>query len=295
MTELLLYGDSEANFAPSDARRSIMTHDGPHEKHGIRLYDARAAADISLAKTGFELAAFDSGVEDFADEAVVTSAYYKEVRRLVKAKTGASYAFVIGHLQRDGQHWGDGPKGGGVYAQAVHADMNQFFETSSRSTMDPRLRAALTGKHWAIFNVWRSKDFEADVEMWPLAVCDSSSVSAEDIAHCEIPPDSRPGGPDLRFFTLRLAQNDRQRFYVFPRMSAREYLIFKQYDTREPEQHLRQCFHSAVEDPHTSAHARPRRSIEVRVVAVFGEDSDHESRHERFRAELPSVLREAKL
>ena len=61
--------------------------------------------------------------------------------------------------------------------------------------------------------------------------------------------------------------NEQHRFYYFPKMKTTEALVFKQLDTRN---------HSAIACPHTSfdnvnasSNAKPRRSIEIRVMCAF--------------------------
>lgn len=247
----------------------------------ITLYDARTVHEhLSVEKQGLQLVSSPTRVTNFMDDALVTSTFYDECQEIIMAVTGAAETRVIGHLRRQGTALG--ADFGGVYARAVHADFTPFYE-SEEGGMTEQLREAVAGKHWAIFNLWRSTDLEGDIERMPLAVCDMSTVSAADIVHAE---SVGPNG-DRKTMYHRLAFNPRQHFYIAPRMTKMETLVFKQYDTRAASPEMRQCFHTAVDDPKTPNNARQRKSIEVRVVAIFGNDDDPIARKAKFESEIP--------
>lgn len=302
-----LYGETTANFTQECFRgKAIVTHEGVprqvaliNDTRRIPLFNARSTSGLSMDTSGFAIIDSPTTFTDFEDDAAVKAAYYENVVEVVRKATGCNQAFVLNHLRRNGRHWdegGTGTPGGGVYALAVHSDVAPYFEVGALSPLPGRARKLLAGKHWGIFNVWRSIDPDGPVEMMPLAICDPRSVSGDDIVYSEVPEGHRPEhSRKVRLFTQRLIRNSAQRFYVFPRMTTQEALVFRQYATWCPP-HMRQCFHSAVEDPGSPADPRQRRSIEVRVIAVFGEDAETSARQERLRNEMPATLQaEAKL
>ena len=61
-------------------------------------------------------------------------------------------------------------------------------------------------------------------------------------------------------------------------MTPRETLVFKQYDTRQEVGNLRTTYDGAIADPTTPDDAPLRETIEVRVLALFDEDTDREAR-----------------
>merc|ERR1711988_555734 len=97
-------------------------------------------------------------------------------------------------------------------------------------------------------------------------MCDRRSVSSCDMVINE----SFAGRPDLPPVAfMGLLHNPQQRWFIYPRMSPQEAIVFKQYDTQERALPLRQVFHTGTVDPHTPAAPRQRRSIEVRLIAIF--------------------------
>lgn len=290
-----LYGEAKVNFAADMYRGKTVP--APHTLTGdglvpgvepkrVQLYDGRKLPR-GLVHTGYDLVEHGSAVSDFYDDAEVEGVYYDEVRKLVAEATGCQQVIVLEHQRRNGQPpkagWARGK--GGIYGGGVHCDLSPAthryvghpgYPGGPGKDLTP-VRAAIAGKHYAVFNVWRST--AGEVESWPLALCDMSTVAASDMVYSR--------GPGIVPTFYRLAHSPQQRLCVFPRMTAREILIFKQYDTREERLSHRQVFHSAVPDPKAAPGARQRESIEVRVVAVFGSDPDTAALDARRRAEVP--------
>ena len=52
---------------------------------------------------------------------------------------------------------------------------------------------------------------------------------------------------------------------------------------------MRTAFHGAIDDPTTPEDAPLRETIEVRLLALFDEDTDREARKARFQAEVPET------
>lgn len=52
---------------------------------------------------------------------------------------------------------------------------------------------------------------------------------------------------------------------------------------------MRTTFHGAIDDPTTPENAPLREMIEVRLLALFDEDTDRETRKARFQAEVPET------
>jgi len=55
----------------------------------------------------------------------------------------------------------------------IHADVGSYAEDRFEKIAD--------GKHFQMYNVWRSTDMERDIFVMPLAICDMATVSEEDI------------------------------------------------------------------------------------------------------------------
>ena len=98
-----------------------------------------------------------------------------------------------------------------------------------------------------MFNLWRSTDLKHDIEVMPLAVLDMTTLDFDDM----VAADAWGGVQAVQqhLVSYRLAFNEYHRWYYYPKMTPREMLIFKQYDTREENPCLRQVYHGAIQDP----------------------------------------------
>lgn len=142
-------------------------------------------------------------------------------------------------------------------------------------------------RHFGLFNVWRSIDPEREIEVMPLAVCDGATVAPADMVSCD---SLRLTEPRTRLVDYRLIHNIGQCWYYFPRMTPDEALLFLQYDSRRADANRRMTFHAAFKDPTTREGAPLRKSVEARVLAVFGEeDPEPERRRAAYQAELATV------
>src|SRR5690606_29716990 len=111
---------------------------------------------------GFELLDAPTEVLDFAEESVVTTLYYDELRALALAVTGGNEAYVFDHLIRNREAGrpplGFGRQGDGSRPAAVGRAHNDYTEDSGRR----RLGLVLSGRRpvesvprFCILNIWR--------------------------------------------------------------------------------------------------------------------------------------------
>ncbi|MDE0129684.1 MAG: CmcJ/NvfI family oxidoreductase [Gammaproteobacteria bacterium] len=241
----------------------------------IRIHDARSLARTpDIEREGFAL--IDAPVDvDFGAPAQLTGRYYEHCASLVKAATGCVAAGAFQHGFRVGKVTGAARQG--LYGVVVHADHSPFIEDF---TDVPE------GRHFALFNVWRGTIPGREIELGPLALCDSSTVSARDIVYADC---LRRTEPRTRVIDCRLIHDPGQSWYYFPRMHPGEALIFKQYDSRRENAGERHVFHSAFRDPTVREDAPLRKSVEVRVLAVLPDaDPERERRKTRFQAGVPN-------
>lgn len=256
----------------------------------IRVYNARQLdPPASINIQGFQLVQQETEVTDFLNMSVATTDFYRECAEVVKSLTGCFDTYVTQHQYRNG--YGNLPEG---HARAskptpngspgnyggTHSDISAYAENRWDEIVD--------GRHCAMFNLWRSIDLENDIQVMPLALLDMTSLELEDM----IAADAWGGASAVQqhLVSLRLAYNERHRWYYFPRMKPTEMLVFKQYDTREENPCLRQVYHGAVHDPTASEDAPLRHTIEVRVLALFDRESDRETRRSKFQAAIPDNL-----
>ena len=240
----------------------------------IRVHDARSLAEApALEREGFQL--LEAPIRlDFRNPELVTTVYYEHCAGLVRAATGCRAVKVLQHEFRDGT-------GQATYAGMAHADVSPFVE---KVTTVPR------GWHFGLFNIWRSIELERPVEAAPLALCDIRTVASADMVYADA---WRRTEPKTRVIDCRLIHDTGQSWCYFPRMTADEALIFKQYDTRQEEASLRAAYHTAFRDPTTPPEATRRKTVEARVLAIFREeDPEPEARRARFQAEVPMTRRD---
>ena len=240
----------------------VIERTGSYAPVRVMIEDARPIArELSLDVQGFALTRHDTAVTDFQDQGQIAEIYYPEMACLVKAATGASRVLVFDHnLRVDG---GPDRDSEGVRApvRTVHNDYTA--KSGARRTRDLLGEddgAAALAKRVAVVNVWRP--IEGPVESAPLALADARSIAPEDLVPLDLVYTDRVGEIYNANFSLA------HRWYHFPQMARHEALLIKGYDTEE-DGRARFTLHTAFDDPSSPPNARPRRSIEVRTLAIF--------------------------
>jgi hypothetical protein len=269
--------DARIAFARRDVDARLFSKDartlGALEEHEVRIIDARRPMpeDISLTTAGFALVDHRSKMKSFADTAMLESQYAPELEDLIIALTGAKAAIVFDMVMRGTKELANENPDTRIfeYAFKAHTDSEgQGFLARAEATA-PAVAARFRDHHFVEYNVWRPV---VPIEQKPLALCDASSVSLDDLmpalydGYAETPSDKRPNHvTSVNYYHLAHATG--QRWYYFSGMTPNEVLLFKQWDTdaRQP-----LCVpHSSFEHPATAADAAPRISIEARVLAFY--------------------------
>lgn len=232
-------------------------------KHTVEIHDARgglANGDLTLDVNGFALLRHASAVRDFRDDEEVRRIYHPETVALAKCATGACEVVVIQHLVRTE----DTANFNNAYARFLHCD---YTLDDPRGLAERALaRRGLNNRDYsrsefAWFNSWQP--FDHTVERNPLAVVDASTVKADDVLDYYYTGYGRKGKSAMPI------RDCGHRFYYVSNMHTDELLLFKQQDTRHGLSKV--CPHTSFDDPASPPDAPPRRSIEVRMIAVFGD------------------------
>lgn len=248
----------------------------------ISVEDARTLSETpKLSTHGFALARHRTRVSDFHDPAQIP-ALFEESRELVRMLTGCVACKVLNFQYRNsplGTWTGDRNR---LRASMVREE--PLFHTDVTPYAEFSLNAVADDRHFRIFTLWRNCDPGHPVRTMPLAVCDLRSVMREDIVLADSLDRKNP--PRIGY-SYRLAHRPTQRWHYFPAMARDEVLVHKQYDTLEEAPHRRGVFHGAVADPAAGPDAPPRLTVELRLMALFEEESDKLARIRRFQAELP--------
>ena len=175
----------------------------------VTAHNARLQEPFSLDVQGFELqkCPTDMTHEAFLEEESIVQRYYPECAELVKKVTGAAFVAAFDHNVRSarGKEGGQQINGGTKVqepAGLVHGDYTvtsgpKRFEqlglapktndrVQSKESMLPEAisRAGRSGR-FALVNVWRNIR-DNPVQKLPLACCDASTQSAEDLCVFEI-------------------------------------------------------------------------------------------------------------
>jgi len=236
----------------------------------------------TLETMGFQLEYWPTGVEDFEDQDQITSRYYAEMRELVKLSTGANKVFVFDHTVRSSEAKSLNALEVGATAAAVprvHADytaesaprrLEQYGKAGIYSLLKDRDLtqeevAALSSGRFMFINVWRGITDEP-VQRMPLACCDTNSVSDSDRFLYELIFPDRIG----ENYSMQFSPN--HQWYYYPNQTKDECLVFKTYDKKEDGPRF--CFHTAFNDPRTTPDSPTRRSIEIRAIAFFPNETD---------------------
>lgn len=196
----------------------------------------------------------------------------------------------------------------GAYVFSLHTDRTPYME----DCMPAGLAAEVAGRHHMLVVLWRSLDEASPVMRHPLALLHPGTLELGDVAFVENPPAREyahaPGcstwcnntcNPDAAFpgdgigksISMTLAWSTPQHTWLyFPRARHDEVIAFRQSDTREADPLRRQVVHTAFADPTCPPDAPDRRSVEVRVLCIFGEETAdaRARRREHFRERFPA-------
>lgn len=252
-------GNAPVNY-PSRGGGDLSRFDGSFEDRAVRIHDARGLP-FSLDREGFQLVRHASAVTDLYDDAQIEGVYNAEAERLVMEATGATRALVFDHTRRAESKQTREEKSIREPAQNVH---NDHTDRSAAQRLRDELPAdeaeALLERRFAIVNVWRP--IQEPVQSAPLALCDTGSVTPNDLIPTERRSKDRVGEIQLATF------NPAHRWYYFPNMRRNEVLLIKVYDSAK-DGRARFAIHTAFDDPARPPGAAPRESIETRTFAFF--------------------------
>jgi hypothetical protein len=258
MNYLALMADRPRNYTfepPAGVPRSNIQSD----VRRVAIHDARPVADaVSLDANGFALVSHKSAVRDFFDDEEVRRVYYPEVEQLLKRVTGALRVHIFDHTTRRRvpgvQDRSDAPR---QPVQRVHIDHTARSGPQRVRDLLPDEADELLKGRVQVINLWRP--IRGPLLDSPLAVCDATSISNDDLVPSDLVYRHRVGE------TYSVKFNPAHRWYYVPGMQRDEALLLKCADTAT---HVPARFtpHSAFIDPTTPAAAPPRESIEVRTL-----------------------------
>jgi len=231
------------------------------ERHVVPIGDGRVERDdFGPDTSGFVLADQPTVVKNFLDPGELKSVYYREMERLIAARSGARRVHVFDHTLRSGDKETRDALKIREPVRAVHNDYTEWSGPQRVRDLLPDEAAALLGRRFAIIQVWRA--INQPIERDPLAIAEAQSLAPADFIAAE------RRFPDRVGEIYQFAYNPAHRWFYFPRMRRDEALVFKVYDSAT-DGRARFGAHTSFEDPTTPPNAGPRESIEIRAFAFF--------------------------
>lgn len=266
------YCETTLNYATGDASVPV----------DVVIHDGRSAiAELDYEQCGFTLLKHQSHVHDWRDEAHLKAVHVPEIADLARSFSGCDAALVYPPLVRS-------PETAASHAdyapiESVHSDftadyrpMIQEPDRAYRAFIDPLLEDAGLSRQQLV-----NADRVLMLQFWrnigerypdrPFALCDASTMPKTDLVSVTVP---EYGGQKLEFEAYIGVQPDnpaRHLWFTFPGLGIDEVIAFRTYDSLcEREGRPFWTPHSAFLDPNAPAGARPRESLEMRVLCLFG-------------------------
>lgn len=235
------------------------------EPHPMELFDMRGQ-ETSLDREGVVLTGHVTAVTDFTDQQQIRDIHVAELVELLKAQTGADHVVMTpGGLLRYSEKSGRaGSRDNSHPARFAHVDVSDSTGEGMRAKGAPEGRKVVRS---AQYNVWRAiSGAPQDV---PLALCDSRSISGDELIRADAIFDPPNGAPEWSFEGYVVAHDPGHRWLWFSSMEPDEAIIFK---TSESDPARAQCIpHVAFDNPEAPADAPPRVSLEMRGTCYWFE------------------------
>ncbi|NNE83774.1 MAG: methyltransferase [Alphaproteobacteria bacterium] len=246
-------------MGPGDMSRRIV---GTVEDHVMVIRDGRPLRDaFAMDVTGFEFVDHETAMTDFFDTEQLKSVYYSEIEALIKARAGAARVVIFDHTLRSGDEDTRNEKLIREPVLSVHNDYTEWSGPQRVRELMPESEVEdLLSRRFAIIQVWRP--IRNPIQSNPLAICDSSTLSTDNLIASERRYPNRVGE------TYRISFNADQRWFYFPNMTRDEALVFKVFDSAT-DGRARFTPHTSFDDPNTPPGAPARESIEVRALVFF--------------------------
>jgi hypothetical protein len=229
------------------------------EAHVVPIQNLRPfASSVLLDREGFSLVRQDTAVTNFYDDDEVKAVYYPEVERALKEATDADRIFIFDHTTRR-RVPGAEDRRNSIRQPVARVHVDHTAKSGQQRVRDllPDEADELLRGRVQIINLWRP--IRGPLRDSPLAVCDASTVSSDDLVPSDLIYPHRVGE------TYQVSYNPTHRWFYVPEMGSDEVLLLKCFDSAT-DGRARFAPHSAFTDPTAPADVPPRESIEVRAL-----------------------------
>jgi len=257
-------GEKPATYTTEmDPKTGILRTSGKFETRTVVINNGRDQQDsFELDEQGFMFVEHQSAVNDFFDEAQVTSKYYSECIQLVKQYAGAERVEIFDHTIRIEDPQERNTRGVRAPVPTVHNDYTNWSAPQRiRQLFSKDEAEQLLKKRYVMVNVWQP--LMEPVITNPLVLCDAGSFTMDDMLATD------HIYPDRRGETYRVKYSSDLKWYYFPEMRTKEAVLIKCFDS-ETDGRARFSVHGAAELLTNPDDALPRKSIEVRTIGFFG-------------------------
>jgi len=249
----------------------------PVEIHDARALQAGAESEAAFFDAhGFVLMPHATRMRDWDRD--VADLYLPEIEAVIRERLLPGRRVEVQQgpfLLRRGRDTGTP-----FYANGVHQDHGLTPDDYARNVgafagpnAEQWWRNRFHGEDVAGFmsiDFWRTTNMAGPLRHMPLALCDPTSVAADDVIPTTL-TGIAPDGRETQHLSLRF--NDGQLWYHYPLMTDDELLAFKIFECwKEGDSGFASCFHSAFADPDTPADAEHRQSCEHRVGVLLLKD-----------------------
>lgn len=235
---------------------------GAYELKEMTISDGRPLIGRFVLDThGFVFTPHDTKVADFTDEAERKRVYDPEIEALVRQYSGARDVIVFDHTIRIGDEATRKALNARPPVRGVHNDYtDRSAEQRLRDILGDAEAERRMRKRWGITQVWRP--IRGDVLADPLAICDGRTIPKEGFITIQRRYRHRTAE------SFHISFNPSHVWFYLPRMTRREAIVFKVYDT-SPTVTSKFTAHTAFDDPNTPAGAPARESIETRTFVFY--------------------------
>src|SRR5665213_1987912 len=193
----------------------------PGDDHEVLITDLRSLQESpSIDRNGFTMLRHESAVNDFLDPGEVEQVLYPEAVGLARRLNGAAHAIAFGPVARSDL---PGNSHSRLPAFGAHVDYGRrSIEDIARPILGAQADYWLA-KRVVLMNLWRPL---STVYRTPLALCDASTVQADDLHDSET-----RGGLDepnrAPLYGYNPSYNRNHRWYYASRMQPDELFAFK--------------------------------------------------------------------
>ncbi|KAL7928349.1 hypothetical protein V8C35DRAFT_318437 [Trichoderma chlorosporum] len=264
---------SNIPFEHPDAKQTNLET----EPSNVSVVDIRGReGEFDLEQHGFcvvrtDLDDIDNIYPNFADPCWVQDNYYARLEKWMRAAIGDDKIrriYIYDHTVRRRDPGlaveSRGTEGALQPVLAAHTDHSHGSgPTRIHAHLSEEEAKSLMQTRFQIINVWQP--LFGPLEDWPLGICDPKSVRQEDLVHTDLIYPHYFG----EIYSLRL--NASHSWFYLSHQMPNELLLFKNYDSKL-DSPTRFTPHCGIRNPMTPETARPRESIEFRVMVFYNEE-----------------------